>query len=107
MLDVSGFAEMTEAQRTKIRSDMESHTSVLVGNALLYLAPARTLTKSPLSPDLYLDPEFRKENDRRAALLGGQPDPWPTVKDNPMSPQFLRDYGAHLAVPAKRAVFLR
>ncbi len=73
MLDVSGFAEMTEAQRAKIRSDMESQTSVLIGNALLYLAPARTLTKSPLSPDLYLDPEFRKENDRRAALLGGLP----------------------------------
>jgi len=101
VLNASGFAEMTEAQKAKIRSDMESQTSVLVGNALLYLAPARTLTKSPLSPDLYLDPEFRKENDRRAALFGGQPDPWPSVKDNPVSPQFLRDYGVHSATPAK------
>ena len=75
---------MTEAQRAKVRSDMESQSSGLVGNALLYLAPARTLTKSPLSPDLYLDPEFRKENDRRAALFGGHADSWPTVKDNPM-----------------------
>ena len=88
IIDASGFAEMKEAQRAKVRSDMESQTSVLVGNALLYLAPARMLTKSPLSPDLYLDPEFRKENDRRAALFGGQPDPWPTVKDNPMVPEF-------------------
>ena len=74
---------------------------MLVGNAVLYLARAETLTKSPLSPDLYLDPEFRKENDRRAALFGGQPDPWPTVKDNPMSPQFRRDYGLHSGGPVK------
>ncbi len=100
-LDASGFAEMTEPQRAKVRTDMDSQTEVLIGNALLYLAPAQTLTKSPMSPDLYLDPEFRKENDRRAALFGGQPDPWPTVMDNPMSPRFLRDYGGHAAVPAK------
>lgn len=72
---------------------MESQSAVLVGNALLYLAPAGSLRKSPLSPDLYLDPEFRKENDRRAALFGGPADPWPTVKDNPMVPSYLRDYG--------------
>ena len=101
LLDASSFAQMTEAQKAKIRADMESQTSVLVGNALLYLAPAQTLTKSPLSPDLYLDPEFRKENDRRAALFGGQPDPWPTVKNNPMSPQFIRDYGLHSSGPVK------
>ena len=84
---------MAEAQRAEIRSAMESQSSVLVGNALLYLAPAKTLTKSPLSPDLYLDTEFRKENDRRAALFGGHADAWPSVKDNPMAPQYLRDYG--------------
>ena len=92
---------MTEAQRAKVRSEIGSQSSVLVGNALLYLAPARTLTRSPLSPDLYLDPEFGKEIDRRAALFGGQPDPWPTVRDNPMSPQFLRDYGVRSATSAK------
>ena len=101
VLNASSFAHMTEAQRAKIRADMESQTSVLVGNAVLYLARAQTLTKSPLSPDLYLDPKFRKENDRRAALFGGQPDPWPTVKDNPMSPQFRRDYGLHIEAPLK------
>jgi hypothetical protein len=69
ILDASGFAEMTEVQRAKIRAEMEHQTAVLAGNALLYLAPARLLTKSPLSPDLYLDPEFRKENDRRARLF--------------------------------------
>lgn len=58
------------------------------------------------SPDLYLDPEFRKENDRRATLFGGSPfggssDPWPTVKDNPLSPRYLRDYGGTPGAPAK------
>ena len=95
ILDASNFADMTEAQKAKIRSDMESQTAVLTGDSLLFLGRGEALTKSPLSPDLYLDPEFRKENDRRAALFGGMPDPWPTVKDNPMSPQFLRDYGGH------------
>jgi hypothetical protein len=92
---------MTEAEKAKVRSEMESQTSALAGNSVLYLGPAWALTKSPLSPDLYLDPEFRKENDRRAALVGGMPDPWPTVKDNPMTPQFLRDYGGHPNSPAK------
>lgn len=101
VLDASGFAQMTEAHKAQIRTDMESQTSVLVGNALLYLARAQMLTKSPLSPDLYLDPEFRKENDRRAALMGGAPDPWPTVTDNPMSPRPRRDYGPHSGVLAK------
>ena len=92
---------MTEEQRGKLRSELDSQTSVLVGDALLYLAPARTLTKSSLSPDLYLDAEFRKENARRAALCDGLPDP--TVKDNPVSPQFFHDYGVHSAAAAKRA----
>jgi hypothetical protein len=99
-LDASNFAEMTEGQKAQVRSGMESQTSVLAGNSLLFLGPAKTLTKSPLSPDLYLDPEFRKENDRRAALFGGKPDPWPTVRDNPMSPKYLRDYGGHPNTPA-------
>ena len=101
VLDASGFAQMTGAHRAQIRTDMESQKSVLVGDAMLYLARAEMLTKSSLSPDLYLDPEFRKENDRRAALMGGEPDSWPTVTDNLMSPQFRRDYGSHSGVLAK------
>ena len=100
-LNASNFADMTEAQKTRVRSEMESQTSVLAGSSLLFLGLAGALTKSPLSPDLYLDPEFRKENNRRTALFGGSPDPWPTVKDNPMSPQYLRDYGEHPGAPAK------
>ncbi len=101
ILDVSNFADMTEAQKAKVRSEMEGQASLIVGNSLLYLGAAYTLTKSPLSPDLYLDPEFRKENDRRASLFGGSLDLWPSVKDNPMSPRYLRDYGGHPTAPTR------
>src|SRR5882757_2150131 len=62
----------------------------VAGDALLYLGPAAGLTRSPLSPDLYLDPDLRKEIDRRSILFGFGPITWPTVWDNPMSPQFIR-----------------
>lgn len=101
VINASNFENMTDAQRTKVRAEMESQTAVLAGNALLFLGAAGALTKSPLSPDLYLDPEFRKENDRRAALFGGSSDPWPTVTDNPMSPRYLRDYSGTAGAPAK------
>ena len=94
-VDASNFAGMTESQKAQTRSEMQGHSSVIAGNLLLYLGPAETLTRSPLSPDLYLDPEFRKENERRAALFGGAADTWPMVKDNPMSPQYLHSYGGH------------
>ena len=42
-IDASGFADMTEAQRATVRAQMESQTAVLLGNALLYLAPAAAL----------------------------------------------------------------
>jgi hypothetical protein len=92
-VDGANFGGMTESQKAQLRSEMDGHPSAIVGNALLYLGSARMLTKSPLSPDLYLDPEFRNENYRRAALFGGDPDPWPTVRDNPMSPRYLHTYG--------------
>lgn len=106
VINASNFEHMTDAQKTKVRSEMESQTAVLDGDALLFLGAAGALTKSPLSPDLYLDPGFRKENDRRAALFGGSPfggssDPWPTIKDNPMSPRYLRDYGGTSGAPTK------
>lgn len=106
VINASNFENMTDAQKTKVRAEMESQTAVLAGNALLFLGAAGLLTKSPLSPDLYLDSEFRKENDRRAALLGDSPfggssDPWPTVTDNPTSPRYLRDYSGTPGAPAK------
>ena len=106
IINASVFEGMTEEQKTVVRAEMEGQTALIEGNALLYLGAARALTKSPLSPDLYLDPGFRKENARRAALFGSSPfanpsDPWPTVQDNPMSPQYLRDYGGFPGAPVR------
>jgi hypothetical protein len=94
-VNASNFAGLTESQKAQKRSEMDAEPQAILGHYLLYLGPAKSLTLSPLSPDLYLDPLFRKENDRRAALFGAPPDPWPTVLDNRMAPQYLHDYGAH------------
>jgi hypothetical protein len=86
-------AVTTEAQKAKEILEMEDQSSGVAGDALLYLGPAASLTHSPLSPDLYLDPDFRKEIDRRSILFGFGPITWPTVWDNPISPQYIRPYG--------------
>jgi hypothetical protein len=43
------------------------------GDALLYLGPASTLTKSAVIPDLNLDSDFRREINRRSAINFGKP----------------------------------
>ena len=94
-VNASNFAGLTEPQKAQRRSEMDSQPQAILGQYLLYLGPAKSLTLSPLSPDLYLDPLFRKEIDRRGKLFGAPADPWPTVMDNPMVPQYLHDYGTH------------
>jgi len=42
-------------------------------DALLYLGPAISLTQSPVTPDLYLDENFRREINRRSMILTGSP----------------------------------
>jgi hypothetical protein len=72
--------------------DIENWSSGVPGDALLYLDSAASLTQSPLSPDLYLDEDFRKEIDRRAFMMNGQHLTWPPVRNNPVSPRFLHSY---------------
>jgi hypothetical protein len=55
-------------------------------DALLYLGPAASLTQSPMTPDLYLDENFRREIDRRSMILTGSP---LRVGIPPTSPTFL------------------
>ena len=43
----------------------------LHSDAFLYLGPRKSLTWSPNVPDLYLDPDFRSEVDRRLRLRAG------------------------------------
>lgn len=42
------------------------------GDAVLYVGPAAGLTESPVTPDLYLDPAFRSEINRRSLIIGGR-----------------------------------
>lgn len=56
----------------------------LDSDALLYLGPRKSLTESPMVPDLYLDLEFRAEMDRRLRLrLGSGLKAIPDPRDNP------------------------
>ncbi len=34
-------------------------------DAILYLGPPETLTQSPVDPNIYLDPDYFKQEDRR------------------------------------------
>jgi hypothetical protein len=78
----------TETQRAATIARVDDMLSGVRGDALLYLGPAASLTESPISPDLYLDEEFRKEIGRRFQIITGGPMTWPTASDNPMSPHF-------------------
>ena len=54
------------------------------------LGPAASLTQSPVSPDLRLDADFRKEISRRFLILTGGPMQWPSAADNSMSLRYVR-----------------
>src|SRR5882757_1765362 len=87
---------MTEAEKIQRKADMEFISSGVGADALLYLGPAADLTKSPMSQDLFLDEDFRKEIDRRALIRTGASLSWFTVKDNPVSPRYWHSYGDRL-----------
>jgi hypothetical protein len=69
---------------------------------LLYLGKAAGLTQSPYEPSIYLDPDYRREMNRRVGLgfefeLDGSPigsvrmtDSF--VQKNPASPKYIRHY---------------
>ena len=71
-------------------ADMEARLSGSMGDALLYLGSAASLTEAPALPDLYLDFEFRAEIDRRMLIETG--DHLPPLGLMPASPQYLHPY---------------
>jgi hypothetical protein len=83
-------ANMTEAEKAKGAADMEQRLSGGVGDAVLYLGPAASLTQAPESPDLYLDVEFRSEIDRRMFIETG--DHLPPSGLSAVSPRYLHPY---------------
>lgn len=77
----------TTAKGTRALLVKTDQSSWAMGDALLYLGPATSLTQSPLSPDLYLDSAFRMEINRRSLIVSGAP---LEITKPLMSPIFVR-----------------
>jgi hypothetical protein len=64
----------TEAELAEIRAKVtianENILSGMNGDALLYLGPAATLTRTPNEPSIYLDAAYRAEINRRNQIRG-------------------------------------
>ena len=82
----------TEAQKAHTRAELEEGHSGASADALLYLGPAKTLTLSPDSPDLYMDTAYRAEIKRRVQLMGPGEVNLPNVDANTVSPRHLQNY---------------
>jgi hypothetical protein len=69
----------TEAELAEIRAKLaiaeENMLSGMNGDALLYLGPAASLTRTPQEPSIYLDAAYRAEISRRNQVRGLQPLP--------------------------------
>jgi hypothetical protein len=77
----------TESKGTKALLVTEDQSPAAVGDALLYLGPAASLTQAPITPDLYLDAAFRMEINRRSLIVSGAPF---ETTEQLMSPTFVR-----------------
>jgi hypothetical protein len=60
---------------------------LLLADAVLFLGPAQSLTKSPLLPDLYLDEQYRQEISRQMEIKTGKPLSATWGRDTPLSPE--------------------
>jgi hypothetical protein len=83
-------AELAEI-RAKVAIAEEHMLSGMNGDALLYLGPAATLTRTPQEPSIYLDAAYRAEINRRNQIRGFQllPNAIP-FEPNTVSPRPLR-----------------
>jgi len=81
-------AELAEL-RAKVATAFLDMLSGINGDALLYLGPAATLTRTPDEPSIYLDAAYRAEINRRNQIRGLPPlsDAIPLVSPRPMRPQ--------------------
>jgi hypothetical protein len=81
-------AELAEL-RAKVATAFLDMLSGINGDALLYLGPAATLTRTPDEPSIYLDTAYRAEINRRNQIRGLPPlsDAIPLVSPRPMRPQ--------------------
>jgi len=92
----------TETQKSQAIADIEHTASGVRGDALLFLGKAAGLTQSPYEPSIYLDPDYRREMNRRVGLgfefefdgsaIGSVPMTDSFVQKNPASPQYIHHY---------------
>jgi hypothetical protein len=85
----------TEAELADLRAKLalaeENMLSGMNGDALLYLGPAATLTRTPQEPSIYLDAAYRAEINRRNQIRGLQPLPNAIpFEPNTVSPRLFR-----------------
>ncbi len=85
------------AQIRQIIEDSERRATGVDADAILFLGKAATLTQSPFEPSIYLDPDYRREMNRRATLglnfnIGSAPMTDAIVRSNPVSPQYMHHY---------------
>src|SRR5207245_683096 len=62
-------------------------------DAILYLGPPDTFTQSPIDPNIYLDPDYFKEESRRSqcCVPGGKPLNWDQIlQQNSLIPKKLQ-----------------
>lgn len=80
-------AELAELQ-AKVATAFLDMLSGINGDALLYLGPAATLTRTPQEPSIYLDAAYRAEINRRNQIRGLPPlsEALPVVSPRPMRP---------------------
>jgi hypothetical protein len=80
----------SDAQRAEISEALERMLSGVDGDALLFLGKAETLTRTPMEPSIYLDLNYRREIERRQKIAFGEALTNSTVKENPVSPEYIR-----------------
>jgi hypothetical protein len=85
--DPAGITARTAAEKNRLLNDVLETNFALNGDALLYLGPKESLRRSPASPDLYLDRDYRREMDRRYRLMTKKPLDINTVDRNPATNQ--------------------
>jgi len=77
----------SEAEAQQIADGADERNKGLTTDALLFFGPAETLTRTPINPDLYLDPEYRDEVSRHNQILTGQPLGPPSSQDMSVGPR--------------------
>jgi len=79
-----GLQSFGPGKPPSLEGRMSAMLSGASSDAILYLGPPDTLTRSPIDPDIYLDPDYFNQVNRR---LGGTLDWDQLLRENPVVPR--------------------